>query len=53
MCGLLSAMPHFNYRTDLLSAILPKAGDMNPELHVPCCEALVNLCRDDIRGEVS
>jgi nucleolar complex protein 3 len=53
LCATLIALPHFNYRTDLLSAVLPKASDLDPQVHVPACEALKSLCRDDTRGEAA
>lgn len=53
MCGLLTALPHFNYRTDLLSALVPKASDLEPSVHGPACEALVTLFTDDRRGEAT
>ena len=53
MCGLLTALPHFNYRTDLLSALVPKAADLEPSVHLPACEALASLFTDDRRGEAT
>ena len=31
---------------------MPKAADLDPGLHQPCCQALVDLCKDDVRREV-
>jgi hypothetical protein len=53
MCGLLTALPHFNYRTDLLSALVPKASDLEPSVHGAACEALASLFTDDRRGEAT
>ena len=32
---------------------MPMAGNLDPALHVPCCEALVNLCKDDFKGDAT
>ena len=53
MCTLLTALPHFNYRTDLLSALVPKAADGEPSVHGPAYAALATLFTDDRRGEAT
>eukprot|EP00976_Prorocentrum_cordatum_P032754 666806-Prorocentrum_minimum.AAC.1 len=40
LCAALVALPDFNYRTDLLSAVLPSAADLDPRVHAHPCDAL-------------
>ncbi|KAK3275154.1 hypothetical protein CYMTET_16704 [Cymbomonas tetramitiformis] len=51
MCGLMAALPHFNYFTDLLSAVLPMACDAHLEVNKMCCDSLADMFREDRSGE--
>lgn len=44
LCGLLEALPHFNYRSDLLSALVPRLGSADTSVAAcvrGCVEALL------------
>lgn len=53
MCGLLRALPHFNYRTDLLRALTPLLA--SPDLHAAAAvkETVSAVLSGDTRGEVT
>jgi hypothetical protein len=52
-CELLGALPHFNFRTSLLTSVVARAGQSSHEVHGLCCDALVRLFTRDSDGEAS
>ncbi len=52
-CELLQAVPHFNFRSTLLSAVVGRAAQQSGAAHAMACEALVGLFSKDRQGEAS
>jgi hypothetical protein len=52
-CELLGALPHFNFRTSLLTSVVTRAGQSSHEVYGLCCDALVRLFTRDSDGEAS
>ncbi|RDA84253.1 hypothetical protein CP532_1978 [Ophiocordyceps camponoti-leonardi (nom. inval.)] len=56
-CELIKAVPHFNFRSDLLKILVGKLSRrtkaMNDADAVKCCEALEHLFREDEEGRPS
>ena len=46
MCGLLRALPNFNYRTDLLRALVPLMGGEDVVVAEACTEAVGSVLSD-------
>ncbi|KAJ2996477.1 Nucleolar complex protein 3 [Globomyces sp. JEL0801] len=54
MCSLLTTHPHFNFRLNLMTAIISKISMKHyPEISKLCCEALGEVFRGDESGEAS
>lgn len=52
-CELLRAVPHFNYRTLLLNAVVTRAAQPENEVSEVCCSTLEHLFKSDNNGEAS
>ena len=52
-CELLRAVPHFNYRTLLLNAVVLRAAQPESEVSEVCCSTLEHLFKSDNNGEAS
>ncbi|KAJ3331895.1 Nucleolar complex protein 3 [Blyttiomyces sp. JEL0837] len=55
MCDLLTTVTHFNFRVNLMTAVVSKMGSKKPvpEVGIIACNAMVKLFNDDVSGEVS
>ncbi|KAI8925466.1 nucleolar complex-associated protein-domain-containing protein [Entophlyctis helioformis] len=54
MCDLLKSVPHFNFRLNIMTAILAAVRRVRrPDMVDLCCEAFEQLFRDDETGEYS
>lgn len=53
MCGLLRALPHFNYRTDLLRALVPLLASLDVDEATAVAQSISAVLRGDTRGEVT
>ncbi|GAX79807.1 hypothetical protein CEUSTIGMA_g7247.t1 [Chlamydomonas eustigma] len=53
MCQLLSSIPHFNYTSDLLQAVVPRMTARDQEIRVLCCSAVKQLLTGDVEGGVA
>jgi nucleolar complex protein 3 len=51
MCGLLQALPQFNYRSDLLRALVPRLASSDPVEAAMVNEAVTAVLADDKNGE--
>ncbi|MCJ1239253.1 hypothetical protein MMC14_007247 [Varicellaria rhodocarpa] len=53
-CALLLAVPHFNFRTDLIKILVEKLGKQRVDADfIKCCETLETLFRNDDDGTPS
>ena len=52
-CELLRAVPHFNYRTLLLNAVISRAAQPEDDVTDVCCGTLDHLFKGDNDGEAS
>ncbi|CAM6103085.1 unnamed protein product [Calypogeia fissa] len=43
LCGLLDAVPHFNYRESILSAVVPRMASDDENFSIMCCQAIKGL----------
>ena len=53
MCGLLSALHHFNYSSDLLQAVVPLMMHQDEQLRALSCEAIEDVLIHDTEGKVA
>jgi len=53
MCGLLQALPHFNYRTDLLRALVPFLAADDATMAGVVKDAVAAVLQNDARGEAA
>lgn len=53
MCGLLSAHPHFNFRSNLVRTVVAGTNHKLAELREACCRCLGGVFVEDKQGEVS
>lgn len=53
MCGLLSALHHFNYSSDLLQAVVPLMVHQDEQLRAVSCEAIEDVLIHDTEGKVA
>lgn len=53
MCGLLSAHPHFNFRSNLVRIVVAGTDHKLSEVREACCRCLGDVFTDDVQGEVS
>ena len=51
MAGLLGSLPHFNYRRDLLAAIVPRMHAADPAIGQDCFDSIRQLFVNDREGE--
>ena len=52
-CELLRSVPHFNYRTLLLTSVVMRASQPEEEISDICCNTLDYLFKQDNEGEAS
>lgn len=53
MCGLLSALPHFNYTSDLLQAVVPLLVSKDLQIRDLSCSAIRDLLMSDQEGTIA
>ncbi|KAJ1985024.1 hypothetical protein H4R34_000281 [Dimargaris verticillata] len=54
MCQLLKAAPHFNFRVNLLAAVIGQmCSKKSPAMAKMCCQAIVELFQNDVSGRYS
>ncbi|CAM9759191.1 unnamed protein product [Ectocarpus sp. 12 AP-2014] len=53
MCGLLSAHPHFNFRSNLVRTVVAGTSHKLAEVREACCKCLGGVFEQDTQGEVS
>lgn len=53
MCGLLSAHPHFNFRSNLVRAVVEGTNHKLADVREACCRCLTEVFEADTQGEVS
>ena len=53
MCGMLSALHHFNYSSDLLQAVVPLMTHKDEQLRQLSCEAVRQVLMHDEEGRVA
>ncbi|CAM9791012.1 unnamed protein product [Ectocarpus sp. 4 AP-2014] len=53
MCGLLSAHPHFNFRSNLVRTVVAGTNHKLAEVREACCKCLGGVFEQDTQGEVS
>ncbi len=53
MCGLLSAHPHFNFRSNLVRTVVAGTNHKLAEVREACCKCLGGVFTEDTQGEVS
>lgn len=53
MCGLLSAHPYFNFRSNLIRTVVAGTNHKMPEVRETCCQCLGDVFAKDVQGEVS
>ena len=53
MCGLLSALHHFNYSADLMQAMVPLMVHQDPQLRQSGCGAIREVLVHDTEGKVA
>ncbi|CAM9243730.1 unnamed protein product, partial [Choristocarpus tenellus] len=53
MCGLLSAHPHFNFRTNLVRAVVSGTNSQQEEIREACCDCLGHVFTSDLQGDLS
>ena len=53
MCGLLSAHPHFNFRSNLVRTVVAGTNHKLAEVREACCRCLGGVFAEDTQGEVS
>ena len=53
LCELLEALPHFNYRTDVLSALVPHLARRDSAGAATAAEAMCGAIRRDLAGDVT
>jgi hypothetical protein len=53
LCELLKKLPEFNFRSNLIACIVPRAENKEPMIAGPCCSAIATAFKGDKSGEVS
>ena len=53
MCGMLSALHHFNYSSDLLQAVVPLMVHKDTQLRQLSCNAVKEVLMHDEEGRVA
>ena len=53
MCGMLSALHHFNYSSDLLQAVVPLMVSQDAQLRQLSCAAIREVLVNDEEGKVA
>jgi len=52
-CELLRYLPHFNFRTSIITSVVARCMQPNDEISSICCDALANVFKSDKEGEAS
>jgi nucleolar complex protein 3 len=53
MCGLLTAHPHFNFRANLVQAVVPRMDHTWPEISSAAYDCIVQIFKTDLQGELA
>jgi nucleolar complex protein 3 len=53
LCGLLEGLPHFNFRTDVLSALVPHVGNTDSAAAETVAAALGGAIKADLAGDLT
>lgn len=53
MCGLLSAHPHFNFRSNLVRTVVAGTNHKLSDVREACCKCLGDVFTEDTQGEIS
>jgi nucleolar complex protein 3 len=53
LCALLTSLPTFNYRTDILSALIPVLNSRDADHAQIVSDALSDVVANDVRGELT
>ncbi|XP_070539913.1 nucleolar complex protein 3 homolog [Ptychodera flava] len=53
MCNLMTSLSHFNYRSNIISLIVPLVADKDKQISDMCCDAVRQLFKEDPLGEAS
>ena len=54
LCELLTSLPHFNFRSNILSIIVKHMNHKTcPEIQQACCQTITTLFTTDKQGEIS
>ncbi|XP_063963894.1 nucleolar complex protein 3 homolog [Lytechinus pictus] len=53
LCSLLNALPHFNYRTNIISVVANKMTSIHEKIATTCCQCMKQLFRRDSTGDAS
>ena len=52
-CEVLARLPHFNFRTSVLTSVVARAGQPSEEVSSMCCATLASMFKKDLEGEAS
>lgn len=52
-CEVLARLPHFNFRTSVLTSVVARAGQPCEEVSSMCCATLASMFKKDLEGEAS
>ncbi|XP_041476468.1 nucleolar complex protein 3 homolog isoform X2 [Lytechinus variegatus] len=53
LCSLLNALPHFNYRTNIISVVANRMTSVHEKIATTCCQCMKQLFRRDSTGDAS
>ncbi|XP_071491607.1 nucleolar complex protein 3 homolog [Diadema antillarum] len=53
LCTLLNALPHFNYRTNIISVVASRMTSRHEKISTECCQTMKKLFKGDSTGEAS
>eukprot|EP00057_Strongylocentrotus_purpuratus_P016059 XP_011670533.1 PREDICTED: nucleolar complex protein 3 homolog [Strongylocentrotus purpuratus] len=53
LCSLLNALPHFNFRTNIISVVSHKMASKHDKIASTCCQSMKQLFRRDATGDAS
>lgn len=53
LCEMLSSHPHFNYRSNIVTVLVPMMNKRNDEISDMVCQAMSTIFREDKSGEIS
>lgn len=52
LCELHMSKPHFNFRDNILAAIVPRMNSKDPEIAKICCESISKMLSEDLTGDM-